>query len=218
MAIPLLQLALDNTSLEEALESTRILAPELDVIEAGTVLCTTAGTQALRALRALYPKHIIVADIKVADAGALLAKTMIGQSGANWMTVICAAPIATFETALAEAKKYPNGDIQAELFGNWTFEEAAEWRRIGIKQAIYHRGRDAQAAGQTWGEADIKKVAKLAEMGFEVSVTGGLEIADIQLFKGIPIKVFIVGRNLRDAKDPIAEAKAYKAEFSKYWK
>lgn len=217
MSLPLLQLALDNTSLEEALDSTRVLAPELDVIEAGTVLMTTTGTQALRALRALYPDHIIVSDIKVADAGGLLAKTMIGQNGANWMTVICAAPIATFETALTEAKKYPNGDIQAELFGNWTFEEAAEWRNIGIKQAIYHRGRDAQAAGQTWGSVDIDKIAKLADMGFEVSVTGGLEISDLQLFKGIPLKAFIAGRTLRDAPDPIAEARNFKAEIHKWW-
>lgn len=217
MAIPLLQLALDNTSLEEALESTRILAPELDIIEAGTVLMTTAGTQALRALRALYPDHIIVADIKVADAGGLLSRVMIGESGANWMTVICAAPIATFETALQEAQKYPLGDIQAELFGNWTFEEAVEWRKIGIKQAIYHRGRDAQAAGQTWGPQDIDKIARLADMGFEISVTGGLEITDLHLFKGIPVKAFITGRTLRDAKDPIAAARGFKEEMYKWW-
>lgn len=217
MAIPLLQLALDNTSLEDALTSTRILAPELDVIEAGTVLMTTAGTQALKALRALYPDHIIVSDIKVADAGALLSKVMIGESGANWMTVICAAPLATFETALKEAQKYPKGDIQAELFGNWTFEEAAEWRKIGIKQAIYHRGRDAQAAGQTWGEDDIKKIARLAEMEFEVSVTGGLEVADLKLFKGIPVKAFIAGRTLRDAADPIKAARSFKEEMHKWW-
>lgn len=217
MSLPLLQLALDNTSLEEALVSTRILAEELDVIEAGTVLCCTAGIQAVKALRALYPNHIIVADIKVADAGALLSKVMISECGANWMTVICAAPIATFETALKEAKKYPGGDIQAELFGNWTFEEAAEWKKAGIKQAIYHRGRDAQAAGQTWGEADISKIARLAEMGFEVSVTGGLETSDLKLFKGIPIKAFIAGRNLRDARDPVTAARSFKEEIAKWW-
>ncbi|MGL5955607.1 MAG: 3-keto-L-gulonate-6-phosphate decarboxylase UlaD [Brevinema sp.] len=215
--MPLLQLALDNTSLEEALESTCILASEIDIIEAGTVLMTTAGTQALRVLRALYPDHILVSDIKVADAGGLLAKTMIGENGANWMTVICAAPIATFETALKEAQKYPNGDIQAELFGNWTFEEAKDWRSIGIKQAIYHRGRDAQAAGQNWGKEDIGKISKLADMGFEVSVTGGLEIADLHLFQGIPIKAFIVGRTLRDVPDPIATARAFKEEIHKWW-
>ena len=217
MAIPLLQLALDNTSLAEALESTRVLASELDVIEAGTVLCVTAGNQAVKALRALYPDKIIVADIKVADAGALLSKVMIGECGANWMTVICSAPVPTFETALKEAKKYPGGDIQAELFGNWTFEEAAEWKKVGIKQAIYHRGRDAQAAGQTWGQADIDKIAKLAEMGFEVSVTGGLEVEDLKLFKGIPVKAFIAGRNLRDAADPAGAARAFKDEIRKWW-
>ncbi|MGL4563431.1 MAG: orotidine 5'-phosphate decarboxylase / HUMPS family protein [Brevinema sp.] len=116
-----------------------------------------------------------------------------------------------------EAKKYPHGDIQAELFGNWTFDEATEWRKIGIKQAIYHRGQDAQAAGQTWDDVDLQKIARLSEMGFEVSVTGGLEISDLKLFKGIPVKAFIAGRTLRDAPDPIIEAKKFKEEISKWW-
>ena len=63
----------------------------------------------------------------------------------------------------------------------------------------------------------MKVVKKLAEMGFEVSVTGGLTIDVLQLFKGIPVKSFIVGRNLRDVADPAAEARAYKEEIRKYW-
>jgi 3-dehydro-L-gulonate-6-phosphate decarboxylase len=54
-------------------------------------------------------------------------------------------------------------------------------------------------------------------MGLEVSVTGGLTKDVIQLFKGIPVKSFIVGRNLRNADDPAAEARTYQDEIAKYW-
>jgi 3-dehydro-L-gulonate-6-phosphate decarboxylase len=215
MAVPMLQCALDNLSLEDALETTVILSSELDVIEAGTILCYAEGMKAVRALRAAYPKHILLADLKVADAGGVLGK-MVYETGANWMTVICNAPLATMQKAHEEALKY-NGEVQIELYGNWTFEEAKTWYGLGIKQAVYHRGRDAQAAGQTWDSSDLEKIKKLSDIGFEVSVTGGLEVDDIRLFKGIPVKAFIVGRNLRDASDPIAKAQSFKKEFRKYW-
>jgi len=47
MSLPMLQLALDNKTLKDALNSTRILASEVDVIEAGTILCCSEGMQAV---------------------------------------------------------------------------------------------------------------------------------------------------------------------------
>lgn len=38
MPLPLLQLALDYQSLAPALEKARLLAPEVDILEAGTLL------------------------------------------------------------------------------------------------------------------------------------------------------------------------------------
>lgn len=217
MAIPYLQVALDNLSLESALDSTRVLAPHVDVIEAGTILCYAAGApHAVKVLRSLYPDSIIVADLKVADAGAVLAD-MVFSAGADWMTVICSAPLATMEKAQESAVRF-GGEVQIELYGNWTLEDAKDWRRLGIKQAIYHRGRDAQAAGQTWSDADIDKARSLCDLGFEVSMTGGLEVSDIRLFEGLTVKSFIVGRTLRDCPDPAGMAAAFKAEFVKYWK
>lgn len=52
----------------------------------------------MKALREQCPDKIIVADWKVADAGETLAQQAFG-AGANWMTIICAAPLATVEKA-----------------------------------------------------------------------------------------------------------------------
>ena len=216
MPLPLLQLALDNRSLPEALAATRLLASEVDVLEVGTILVCAEGMAAVRALRSLYPKHVVLADIKAADAGSILA-SMCFDSGADWMTVICCAPIATVETALAEAARRGGRDVQVELTGSWSWEEAEAWRRAGIKQVVYHRGRDAQAAGQSWSDDDLGKIRKLAEMGFELSVTGGLTIEDLPLFRGIPVKVFIAGRSIREARDPAAAARAFRTRIAELW-
>ncbi len=215
MERPLLQVALDNFSISEALESTKVLAGHLDVIEVGTLLNLAVGKEAIKVMSTLYSDHIICADLKITDAGGELAGMAFAQ-GAKWCTVMCSSENATKAKAL-EAAKAAGGEMQVELFGEWTFEQAQSWLDLGIKQVIYHQSRDALNSGKSWGEENMKIVKRLAEMGFEVSVTGGLTRDVIKLFAGIPVKCFIVGRNLRNAPDPAAEADAYRAEIAKYW-
>ena len=208
---PLLQVALDNNTLSGALKSANQLGEVVDVIEVGTILCLQEGMEAVRCLRALFPKKIILADTKCADAGGTVAKNC-SNAGANWMTVICCATIATMKAALKEVE-----DLQVELYGDWTFEQAKQWKEIGLSQVVYHQSRDALLAGETWGKKDLEKVQKLIDLGFKVSVTGGLELDTLKLFAGIPIYCFIAGRSLRDTQDPKEEAKKWKEEIIKIW-
>lgn len=211
MSIPLLQIALDNTTLSGALKSAKAVGNEVDIIEAGTILCLAEGMEAVRCLRALYPDKIILADTKCADAGETVAK-MCADAGADWMTVICSATIPTMKAALKEVK-----ELQVELYGDWTFEHAKAWKEAGITQAVYHQSRDALLSGETWSDSDLNKIKKLTEMGFKVSVTGGLEIDTLKLFKDIDVFTFIAGRSIRDAENPDKAAKRFKEEISKYW-
>ena len=94
MSRPLLQLALDHSSLEAAQRDVTLLKDSVDIVEAGTILCLNEGLGAVKALREQCPDKIIVADWKVADAGETLAQQAFG-AGANWMTIICAAPLTT---------------------------------------------------------------------------------------------------------------------------
>ena len=215
MTRPALQVALDYTVLNPALDAARRLAGHVDIIEAGTLLCFACGMDAVRALRADHPGRTLVADLKVADAGETLAELAF-DAGASWMTVICAAPLATMERAL-EVAKARGGDIQIELFGNWTLDDAREWYRLGLRQAIFHRGRDAQAAGQTWGQKDLDQLKALSDIGLEMSVTGGISPADLPLFRDISAKVFIAGRALYGAADPITAATTFQDAISAIW-
>ncbi|AOY01107.1 3-keto-L-gulonate-6-phosphate decarboxylase UlaD [Jeongeupia sp. USM3] len=213
--LPMLQIALDNQSMADAFKSTRLVAEHIDVIEVGTILCVAEGVRAVEELKALYPDKIVLADAKIADAGLILSK-MCFEAKADWITVICCADINTVKGAVKTAREY-GGDVQVELTGYWTWEQAEAWKSVGIEQVVYHRARDAQAAGHTWGEADIGAVRRLAEMGFKVTVTGGLALEDLPLFKGIPINVFIAGRSIRDAADPAAAARQFKHTIAELW-
>lgn len=208
---PLLQVALDNNTLADALKSANSLGDIVDVVEAGTILCLQEGMEAVRCLRALFPNKIILADTKCADAGGTVAKNC-KIAGANWMTVICCATIPTMKAALKEID-----DLQVELYGDWTYDHARQWKEAGLSQVVYHQSRDALLAGETWGKKDLEKVQTLIEMGFKVSVTGGLELDTLELFKGMDIYCFIAGRSLRDAIDPREEAKKWQDKITKIW-
>lgn len=127
MSLPMLQVATDNQTLASAYETTRLIAEEVDIIEVGTILCVGEGVRAVRDLKALYPHKIVLADAKIADAGKILSR-MCFEANADWVTVICCADINTAKGALDVAKEF-NGDVQIELTGFWTREQAQAWRR-----------------------------------------------------------------------------------------
>ncbi len=214
---PKLQVALDNTSITDALTSVKQYADAIDVIEVGTILHVAEGVQPVRILRALYPNKIILADIKGADAGSILAKQCY-EAGATWMTAICSADVETMIGMKKVASTYgPDRDVQIELYGDWTFEHAKAWQSAGLEQVVYHRSRDAEAAGKSWSDDDVAKVAQLIDMGFKVTITGGLKIEDLQLFKDYPVYCVIAGRSIRDAQDPLKAAQAFQDEIVRLW-
>lgn len=110
MSLPMLQVALDNQTMDSAYETTRLIAEEVDIIEVGTILCVGEGVRAVRDLKALYPHKIVLADAKIADAGKILSR-MCFEANADWVTVICCADINTAKGALDVAKEF-NGDVQ----------------------------------------------------------------------------------------------------------
>lgn len=216
--IPNLQVALDHSDLRGAIKAAVAVGHEVDIIEAGTVCLLQVGSELVEVLRSLFPEKIIVADTKCADAGEAVAKNNANR-GANWMTCICSATLPTMKAALKAMQELQGdrGEIQIELYGDWTFEQAQTWLNTGISQVIYHQSRDALLAGETWGEKDLNKVKRLIEMGFRVSVTGGLSTDTLKLFKGVDVFTFIAGRGITEAPIPAEAAREFKAEISRIW-
>ncbi len=198
MAKPMLQVALDTDTTAQALSVARQVSDVVDVVEAGTLLIYQEGMSAVRDLRAIAPNKIVLADAKVADAGGHVGK-VAKDAGADWMTCINAATVPT----MAQAQKQI--EVQVELYEGWDNKERAqEWLDNGIDQVVYHQSRDAKAAGQVWGEKDLNSVKKLIDMGFKVSVTGGVKPEVLKLFAGVPVYCFIA-------------AMAFKNEINRIW-
>lgn len=224
MSKPLLQIALDSLSLEKAVTDAKQAENLVEIIEVGTILACAEGMKAVSTLRALHPNHIIVCDLKTTDGGTILAK-MAFEAGADWLTVSAAAHPATKAACKKVADEFnaanPNlkvkKEIQIEIYGNWTLDDAKDWANLGVKQAIYHRSRDAELAGKGWTPEDVDLMKQLSALGLELSITGGIVPQDIHLFKEIKnAKAFIAGRALV-GENGKTTAEAIRAEINKYW-
>ncbi len=214
--IPLLQLALDYTSLPKALVMAALVAPEVDIIEIGTPLCKAAGLDAIKAIREICPDKLILADFKTPDVGGLEA-TMAFDAGADMITVIGGAALATVEQAYAVAQE--RGKVMLmELTGvRDIVARATEWRRIGIDRIVYHREWDAQSAGREWSVEDKIIIRQLIDMGYKVTVTGGLTLDLLPFFADVPATVLICGRGIREAPDPRAAARQMRLAIADIW-
>lgn len=214
MSKPLLQMALDATDLDTALAAIEHVADKLDVIEIGTILAFAHGVDCIKILRKKYPNHTLVCDMKITDASAILARLAM-EAGANWVTVSAAAHIETIRSAKRVTDEF-NGEVQIELYGHWTMEDAKAWIEMGITQAIYHRSRDAELAGITWTQQDLNKMQELSNLGIELSITGGIVPDELHLFKNLSVKSFIAGRALADSHG-CEVAESFHNEIGKHW-
>ena len=74
---PIVQISLDLTNMEEALETAGMaIRAGVDWLEAGTPLLLAEGCHAVKRLREAFPDIPLVADLKTMDGGYLEAEMM----------------------------------------------------------------------------------------------------------------------------------------------
>jgi 3-dehydro-L-gulonate-6-phosphate decarboxylase len=214
--VPMLQCAMDYISIAPALAMALRVAPEVDIIEIGTPLCKAEGLHAIRAMRELVPDKLILADFKTPDVGGLEAQ-MAFEAGADMMTVIGGAPLATVQQALDMARKMGK-EMLMELTGvRDILARAKEWRQMGVERMVYHRGWDEQTHNRQWSEDDKVVIRQLIELGFKVTVTGGITNQSLPFFADLAVSVVISGRGIREAADPRAAATEFRATMHRLW-
>jgi len=179
---PIVQISLDLTDLKEALETARIAVEAgVDWLEAGTPLILAEGLNCVRALRAEFPQHPIVADLKTMDGGYLEAE-MMAKAGATHVVVMARAHEETIKAVVKAGR-----DCGIEVMGdNMACEDkAAASRRmeeLGVDYIVHHTGFDERngimaATGKRISPLDdIEAVIKAVKI--PVQAVGGLTIEE----------------------------------------
>src|SRR6187549_1481417 len=106
LTFPIVQISLDLTNIDEALDTAAIAVEAgVDWLEAGTPLLLAEGLHAVEKLRARFPNHPIVADLKTMDGGYLEAE-MMAKAGADFVVVMGRAHEATLRRVIQAGRDF----------------------------------------------------------------------------------------------------------------
>lgn len=143
-----LQVALDILELSRAMQiANEAVDGGADWIEAGTPLIKSEGVHAIRSLRERFPGVTLVADMKVADTGALEVE-MAAKAGADIITILGDVDDAVVEDAVRSARKY-GVRLMADLINVADpGTRAQQLEELGIDIICAHSGIDQQMIGK----------------------------------------------------------------------
>lgn len=179
---PIVQISLDLTDINEAIETARIaLEAGVDWLEAGTPLILAEGLHGVRALRKEFPGVPIVADLKTMDGGYLEAE-MMAKAGATHVVVMARAHPETIKCVVKAGR-----DFGVKVMGdNMVFEDKAVASRLledlGCDYIVHHTGFDERngifaATGKRLSPLDdLDAVVKAVSI--PVQAVGGLSIEE----------------------------------------
>jgi len=192
---PVVQISLDLTDISEALETARIAVEAgVDWLEAGTPFLLAEGLHGVRALRAAFPKHPIVADLKTMDGGYLEAE-MMAKAGATHVVVMARAHVETIKVVVKAGRDY-GIKVMGDNLG--CEDKAAASRRIeelGVDYIVHHTGYDernglaAAWRGRVSPPDDLEAV--VSAVNIPVQAVGGLTLEEAVAMpkRGAPLVV-----------------------------
>ena len=146
---PLVQLALDFPTIEEALAAAEIgVRAGVDILEAGTPLIVAQGAVAIGRLAQAFPKMPILADYKTMDSGFKNVQITQKQGG-HYMTVCANAADETVKSAIAEGRKTGIQVVTDTIGVKDQVARAAQCAEWGVDMIYLHFAADQRRAHPT---------------------------------------------------------------------
>jgi 3-hexulose-6-phosphate synthase len=172
---PVVQLSLDLTSIDEAIETAAVgIDAGVDWLEAGTPLLLAEGLHAVEKLRARFPGHPIVADLKTMDGGYLEAE-MMARAGADFVVVMGRAHEATIRRVVDAGRDF-GIQVMGDNLGADDRVACARWMEaLGVDVIVHHIGFDER--GLLRGLSPLDEIDHVVRtVSVPVQAVGGLSI------------------------------------------
>jgi 3-hexulose-6-phosphate synthase len=177
---PIVQISLDLTNIDEALETAAMaMRAGVDWLEAGTPLILAEGLHGVKKLRAAFPDVPIVADLKTMDGGYLEAE-MMAKAGATHVVVMARAHEETIKCVVKAGKDF-GVKVMGDNLGCKDMVAGAIWLEdLGCDYVIHHIGYDERRGIAARGERMPNPLDQLREVvkavNIPVQAVGGLSL------------------------------------------
>lgn len=197
---PIVQISLDLTSTEEALETAEMaVRAGVDWLEVGTPLVIAEGMRPVKALRGRYPDVPIIVDLKTMDGGWLEVELMAG-AGATHVVVMGQAHRETLELVVQAGEKFGVQVMGDNLGMPDPVEGARMLAEAGCDIVVHHVGYDYRTVRRQRGEAVESPLDRLREVVAAVDVpvqaVGGLTIEQAVAAPSYGAPIVVIGAPL----------------------
>ena len=208
----ILQVALDLLEEKRALQiAQESVDGGADWIEAGTPLIKSEGIQVVRSLRDHFPKATIVADMKIADTGAIEVE-MAAKAGADIVCILAEADDAVVADAIRAARLY-GIRLMADLINAPDPKaRALQLESMGIDIICAHTGIDQQMTGKD-SLALLSTLAGIVHI--PVAVAGGIDAQGAAEAVRRGAEIVIIGGWIVRSADVTASTRKIRAAMDK---
>lgn len=142
---PVVQIALDYATIEEALAMAKIgVAAGVDWLEIGTPLIISQGLSPIGQMVRAFPNYPVLADYKTMDSGGKNVHRTKGQGG-HIMTVCANAPDETVKAAVAASKETDIAVVVDTIGVKNQAARAKQCEEWGVHSIYLHYGADQRA-------------------------------------------------------------------------
>jgi 3-hexulose-6-phosphate synthase len=192
---PIVQISLDLMTIADAMPVADVaVRAGVDWLEAGTPLILGEGLHAVKALRARFPEHPIVADLKTMDAGYLEAEMMF-RAGATHVVVMGVAHPATIANAVRAGRDY-GGKVMGDVMCHPNKPACARvMQDLGVDYVIVHTGLDER--NDEIGRSPLDDLPAVREaVTIPIQAVGGLSIEQAIAMPGLGAALVVIGAPL----------------------
>jgi 3-hexulose-6-phosphate synthase/6-phospho-3-hexuloisomerase len=146
---PIVQIALDYPTIEEAIAMAKIgIQAGVDWLEVGTPLIVAQGAATIGQLKRACPDHPVLADYKTMDSGGK-NNLLTQKQGGQVMTICANAPDETVKAGITAAKE-SGVWVVVDLIGvKNVAARARQCQDWGVNMVYLHYGADQRRADAT---------------------------------------------------------------------
>jgi 3-hexulose-6-phosphate synthase/6-phospho-3-hexuloisomerase len=216
LTAPLVQLALDFPTVDEALRFAEIgVRAGVDILEAGTPLIVAEGASAIGKLAKAFPDYPILADYKTMDSGGKNV-LLTQKQGGHYMTVCANATDETVRAAVAAGKQTGIKVVVDTIGVKDQPARAGVCARWGVDMLYLHYAADQWRAdpskdGTQW----LSSVLEVVDIPVGLGTFGA---ADATKAVQMGAQLVAIGHPLFDSKDVLGALTHYVQQVKSNYK
>ena len=185
-----LQLALDSfNNIEDAKALVAEVIDLVDILEVGTPFILQHGITVVEQFKKAYPDTIVLADLKIIDAGALEAGLAF-EAGADIVTILGVAHNTTIQNALDVARKQGKQVMVDFISVPDVRRRALEMDAMGIAYLCVHTAHDVHKLENPL--ENLHSVQSLSVKA-QIAVAGGINPGTLSQLAPYQPDILVIG-------------------------